>query len=107
MEKLNKELNKELSDLQIAILSSFPDEGDITEQEICDKVKGNKTSKEIEIAKIKKVLNYLFQHNYITEFLNTSIKDHYKIYEITSHGEEYKKKHTKSNNNQDELKNEQ
>lgn len=101
-----EELNKELSDIQIAILSSFPDEGDITEQEICDKLKENETSKDIEIAKIKKELNYLFQHNYITEFLNTSIKDNCKIYEITSLGEEYIKNYKKSNNNQDELKNE-
>lgn len=95
MEELNKELNKELSDIQIAILSSFPDEGDITEQEICDKLKENETSKDIKIAKIKKELNYLFQHNYITELLNTSIKDNYKIYQITSHGEEYIKNYKK------------
>lgn len=90
-----EKINKELSDIQIAILSSFPDEGDITEQEICDKLKENETSKDIEIAKIKKELNYLFQHNYITEFLNTSIKDNYKIYQITSHGEEYIKNYKK------------
>lgn len=106
MEELNKKLNKELSDIQIAILSSFPDKGTSTEQEICDKLKENETSKNIEIAKIKKELNYLFQHNYITGLLNTELKHNNKIYEITSLGEEYIKDHTKSNNNQDELKNE-
>lgn len=101
MEKLNKELNKELSDLQIAILSSFPVKGTSTEQEICDKLKENETSKNIEIAKIKKELNDLDQHNYITEVLKT-VPNNNKIYKITSLGEEY----IKSNNNQDELKNE-
>lgn len=101
MEELNKKLNKELSDIQIAILSSFPDEGISTEQEICDKLKENETSKNIEIAKIKKELNDLDQHNYITEVLKT-VPNNNKIYEITSLGEEY----IKSNNNQDELKNE-
>lgn len=101
MEELNKELNKELSDIQIAILSSFPDDGISTEQEICDKLKENETSKNIEIAKIKKELNDLDQHNYITEVLKT-VPNNNKIYEITSLGEEY----IKSNNNQDELKNE-
>ncbi len=88
MEELNKELNKELSDIQIAILSSFPDEGDITEQEICDKLKENETSKDIEIAKIKKELNDLDQHNYITEVLKT-VPNNNKIYKITSLGKEY------------------
>ena len=100
-----EEINKELSDIQIAILSSFPDEGDITEQEICDKLKENETSKDIEIAKIKKELNYLDKHNYITEVLKT-VPNNNKIYEITSLGEEYIKNYKKSNNNQDELKNE-
>lgn len=96
MEELNKELNKELSDIQIAILSNLPDEGyTFTEKYICDKLKENETSKDIEIAKIKKELNYLFQHNYITEFLNTSIKDNYKIYQITSLGKEYIKNYKK------------
>lgn len=103
MEKLNKELNKELSDIQIAILSSFPDKGTPTEQEICDKLKENKTSKVIDTS-IKKELNYLDKHNYITEVLKT-VPNNNKIYEITSLGEEYIKDHTKSNN-QDELKNE-
>lgn len=89
MEELNKELNKELSDIQIAILSSFPDKGTSTEQEICDKLKENETSKDIEIAKIKKDLNYLDQHNYITGSLNTSLNINNKIYEITSLGEKY------------------
>lgn len=95
MEEINKELNKELSDIQIAILSSFPDEGDITEQEICDKLKENETSKDIKTTIIKKELNYLFQHNYITEFLNTSLEHNYKIYQITSLGEEYIKNYKK------------
>lgn len=91
MEELNKELNKELSDIQIAILSSFPDEGyTFTEKYICDKLKENETSKDIEIAKIKKELNYLFQHNYITEVLKT-VPNNNKIYKITSLGEKYKK----------------
>lgn len=107
MEELNKELNKELSDIQIAILSNLPDEGyTFTEKYICDKLKENETSKNIEIAKIKKELNYLFQHNYINGLLNTELKHNNKIYEITSLGEEYIKDHTKSNNNQNELKNE-
>ena len=89
MEELNKELNKELSDIQIAILSSFPDEGISTEQEICDKLKENETSKNIEIAKIKKELNDLDQHNYITGSLNTSLNNNNKIYKITSLGEKY------------------
>lgn len=100
MEELNKELNKELSDIQIAILSSFPDKGDITGQEICDKLKENETSKDIDTS-IKKELNYLDKHNYITEVLKT-VPNNNKIYQITSLGEEY----IKSNNNQDELKNE-
>lgn len=90
MEELNKELNKELSDIQIAILSSFPDKGTSTEQEICDKLKENETSKDIEIAKIKKELNDLDQHNYITEVLKT-VPNNNKIYKITSLGEKYKK----------------
>lgn len=88
MEELNKELNKELSDIQIAILSSFPDKGTSTEQEICDKLKENETSKDIEIAKIKKELNDLDQHNYITEVLKT-VPNNNKIYKITSLGKEY------------------
>lgn len=90
MEELNKELNKELSDIQIAILSSFPDEGTSTEQEICDKLKENETSKVIDTS-IKKELNYLDQHNYITGSLNTSLNNNNKIYKITSLGEKYKK----------------
>lgn len=90
MEELNKELNKELSDIQIAILSCFPDEGTSTEQEICDKLKENETSKDIEIAKIKKELNDLDKHNYITEVLKT-VPNNNKIYKITSLGEKYKK----------------
>lgn len=90
MEELNKELNKELSDIQIAILSSFPDKGTSTEQEICDELKENETSKDIEIAKIKKELNDLDQHNYITEVLKT-VPNNNKIYKITSLGEKYKK----------------
>lgn len=99
-----EELNKELSDIQIAILSSFPDEGTSIEQEICDKLKENVTSKDIETS-IKKELNYLDKHNYITEVLKT-VPNNNKIYKITSLGKEYIKKHTKSNDNQDELKNE-
>lgn len=94
MEELNKELNKELSDIQIAILSSFPDKGTSTEQEICDKLKENETSKDIEIAKIKKELNDLDQHNYITEVLKT-VPNNNKIYKIASHGEEYIKNYKK------------
>lgn len=101
MEELNKELNKELSDIQIAILSNLPDEGyTFTEKYICDKLKENETSKDIDTS-IKKELNYLDKHNYITEVLKT-VPNNNKIYEITSLGEEY----IKSNNNQDELKNE-
>lgn len=87
MEELNKELNKELSDIQIAILSSFPDKGTPTEQEICDKLKENKTSKVIDTS-IKKELNYLDKHNYITEVLKT-VPNNNKIYKITSLGKEY------------------
>lgn len=93
MEEINKELNKELSDIQIAILSSFPYEGDITEQEICDKLKENETSKDIDTS-IKKELNYLDKHNYITEVLKT-VPNNNKIYQITSHGEEYIKNYKK------------
>lgn len=101
MEELNKELNKELSDIQIAILSNLPDEGyTFTENYICDKLKENETSKDIDTS-IKKELNYLDKHNYITEVLKT-VPNNNKIYEITSLGEKY----IKSNNNQDELKNE-
>ena len=87
MEKLNKELNKELSDIQIAILSSFPVKGISTEQEICDKLKENETSKDIDTS-IKKELNYLDKHNYITEVLKT-VPNNNKIYKITSLGKEY------------------
>lgn len=91
MEEINKELNKELSDIQIAILSNLPHNcKTFTEQEICDKLKENETSKDIEIAKIKKELNDLDQHNYITEVLKT-VPNNNKIYEITSLGEKYKK----------------
>lgn len=93
MEELNKELNKELSDIQIAILSSFPDKGTSTEQEICDKLKENETSKDIDTS-IKKELNYLDKHNYITEVLKT-VPNNNKIYQITSHGEEYIKNYKK------------
>lgn len=105
MGKLNKELNKELSDLQIAILSNLLDKGTSTEQKICDKFKENETSKEIDTS-IKKELNYLDHHNYITGLLNTELNNNNKIYQITSLGEEYIKNYKKSNNNQDELKNE-
>lgn len=89
MEEINKELNKELSDIQIAILSNLPHNcKTFTEQEICDKLKENETSKDIEIAKIKKELNDLDQHNYITEVLKT-VPNNNKIYEITSLGEKY------------------
>ena len=89
MEELNKELNKELSDIQIAILSNLPHNcKTFTEQEICDKLKENETSKDIEIAKIKKELNDLDQHNYITEVLKT-VPNNNKIYKITSLGEKY------------------
>ena len=87
MEELNKELNKELSDIQIAILSSFPDKGTSTEQEICDKLKEIETSKDIDTS-IKKELNYLDKHNYITEVLKT-VPNNNKIYKITSLGEKY------------------
>lgn len=100
-----EELNKELSDIQIAILSNLPDEGyTFTEKYICDKLKENETSKDIDTS-IKKELNYLDKHNYITEVLKT-VPNNNKIYEITSLGEEYIKNYKKSNNNQDELKNE-
>lgn len=104
MEEMNTKLNKELSDIQIAILSNLSHKGDtFTEQEIYNKLKENITSKDIDIAKIKKELNDLDQHNYITEVLNTTPKhNNNKIYQITSLGEEYIEKHTKSNNNQDE-----
>lgn len=88
-----EELNKELSDIQIAILSSFPDKGTSTEQEICDKLKENETSKDIDTS-IKKELNYLDKHNYITEVLKT-VPNNNKIYEITSLGEEYIKNYKK------------
>lgn len=101
-----EELNKELSDIQIAILSNLPDEGyTFTEKYICDKFKENETSKEIDTS-IKKELNYLDHHNYITGLLNTELNNNNKIYQITSLGEEYIKNYKKSNNNQDELKNE-
>ena len=89
MEELNKELNKELSDIQIAILSNLPHNcKTFTEQEICDKLKENETSKDIEIAKIKKELNDLDKHNYITEVLKT-VPNNNTIYKITSLGEKY------------------
>ena len=90
-----EELNKELSDIQIAILSNLPDEGyTFTEKYICDKLKENETSKDIDTS-IKKELNYLDKHNYITEVLNTSLEHNYKIYQITSLGEEYIKNYKK------------
>lgn len=89
-----EKLNKELSDIQIAILTSFPDEGDtFTEQEICDKLKENETSKDIDTS-IKKELNYLDKHNYITEVLKT-VPNNNKIYKITSLGKEYIKNYKK------------
>lgn len=94
MEELNKELNKELSDIQIAILSNLPHNcKTFTEQEICDKLKENETSKDIDTS-IKKELNYLDKHNYITEVLKT-VPNNNKIYKITSHGEEYIKNYKK------------
>ena len=83
-----KILNKELSDIQIAILSSFPDEGTITEQEIFDKLKEIDITKDIDTTIIKKELNELDKHNYITERLKTAPNNN-KIYEITSLGKEY------------------
>ena len=95
-----------MSDIQIAILSNLPHNcKTFTEQEICDKLKENETSKDIDTS-IKKELNYLDQHNYITEVLKT-VPNNNKIYKITSHGEEYIKNYKKWNNNQDELKDEQ
>lgn len=103
MEKLNKELNKELSDIQIAILSNLPHDVDtFTVQEICDKLKEIDITKDIKPTIIEKELNDLHKQHYITGLLNTSLEHNYKIYEITSLGEEY----IKSNNNQNELKNE-
>lgn len=98
MEELNKELNKELSDIQIAILSSFPVKGTSTEQEICDKLKEIDITKDIKPTIIEKELYELHKQSYITELLNTSLNNNNKIYEITSLGEEY----IKSNNNQNE-----
>ena len=103
MEELNKKLNKELSDIQIAILSSLPHDVDtFTVQEICNKLKEIDITKDIKPTIIEKELYDLHKQSYITELLNTSLNNNNKIYEITSLGEEY----IKSNNNQDKLKNE-
>ena len=101
MEELNTKLNKELSDIQIAILSNLPHKVDtFTDQEICDKLKENYKTKDINATIIEKELNDLENQGYISSVLNTSLGHNYKIYKIKELGKEYI-----TNNNQDELKN--
>ena len=102
MEELNTKLNKELSDIQIAILSNLPHKVDtFTDQEIWDKLKEIDKTKDIKATIIEKELNELEKQGYISSVLNTSLKHNYKIYEIEELGKEYI-----TSNNQDELKNE-
>lgn len=107
MEELNTKLNKELSDIQIAILSNLPHKVDtFTDQEICDKLKEIDKTKDINATIIEKELNDLEKQGYISSVLNTSLEHNYKIYKIRELAKEYMEQHTKSNNNQNELKNE-
>lgn len=103
---------RKLNDIYIAILTckfNPPHEGDtFTEQEICDKLNY------IDASIIKKALNDLDKHNFITEVLNTTLapkKTADKKYQITNHCErkfnEFINKLTAPNNNLDELNYEQ
>lgn len=91
-----EELNKELSDIQIAILSNLPHNCDtFTDQEICDKLKEIDKTKDIKPTIIEKELNDLEIQYYISSVLNTSLEHNYKIYKIRELGKKYLKDHTK------------